>query len=172
MSEKTLTKLEQRDLHALAKAINDRETTIRQLRGKTEDFAGQTITEAMLQGRDLIKARASIPHGDWMNWLAVQCPLLNDRMARRYIQVASNWTRVQNAGSLRAALLICEETGAEDSTAPAKKTPADLQALYLFSRASKYVSQHPLGKCPTEVLDAMRERLEPVVRTLWPERFA
>ena len=168
-----LTKLALLELHSLAQSINNREPTIQALRGKTEEMASQAVAEAVLQGQELLAARAKVPKGQWLLWLAANCPNLKREAAYRYMSLSINITRVTNCNSLRSALALCDrdpnikpQPNVERSTLPY------VQTIYLFSRATKYLRRHPLdASTPTEGLDKLRSELEPTARTLWPDRF-
>lgn len=169
-----LTKMDERELHQIAREINEREKVIESLKGKTESMASQAVNEAILQGRSLAKAKARVPHGDWSGWLAIQCPLISDRTARRYMALAAKWPHVadlKEAESLRAALALCDMEGVSPNQNPAKQTSEDMRTLDLFTRATKYISDHPLDRYPPTTLDEIRRELEPTAKALWPERF-
>ena len=57
-------------LRNLARQINKREETIQELRARTVENCNSAIAEVMLQGQDLLAAKSSVPHGQWMDWLA------------------------------------------------------------------------------------------------------
>ena len=168
-----LTKLALLELHSLAQSINNREPTIQALRGKTEEMASQAVAEAVLQGQELLAARAKVPKGQWLPWLAANCPAVSQSQAYRYMSLALNLPRLGKATSLQAALLLCERNqGAKSEADKAKACPPYVQTIYLFSRATKYLRRHPLdASTPTEGLDKLRSELEPTARTLWPDKF-
>jgi hypothetical protein len=71
------------DLAELARRINRREEGIKGSRRKVlEDYAAQ--------GKDLLSARKAAGHGNWLQWLAQNCPGVNERRARRYIAWAKS----------------------------------------------------------------------------------
>lgn len=162
-----------RELIAIAHQVNAREENIKAFRSHAEDSASSAVLEAKLQGQALIRAKSLVPHGQFEDWLRAHCPNVHPRMARRYMAVAKKWALCQDSNSLRAALMICERSSESEhnneSTKP--KTPDFLQALYLFTRATKYVRTHPLDECPEATLTELRRELLPVVRKLFPAMF-
>ena len=170
-----ITKLDSLELHSLAQSINNREPTILALRDKTEEMASQAVAEAVLQGQDLLAARAKIPKGLWLDWLAANCTAVKKSTAYSYMSLALHWPNFQqigNATSLRAALLLCERNDPDRKTDKSKACPAFVQTIYLFSRATKFLRKHPIATCPVETQDKLRTELEPTARALWPDRFA
>ena len=167
-----LTKVQANELHDLAKRINEREETIQALRGKTDEAARITVTEAILQGQDLIAAKAKLPHGMWLPWLKSHCPAVKDRQANNYMKLASNPQRCGFAESIRAALLICDDEPDGRGDGKPKVYLPYMQTLYLFTRAVKFIGSHPLQDCPEETRDELRKELHPVAVELWPDRFA
>jgi len=61
-------------------------------------------------GERLIRVKASLPHGEWGEWLEEHCPDISERTARNYMRLAENWQRLEENGngvadlSLRKAL--------------------------------------------------------------------
>jgi hypothetical protein len=172
---KELTKIEQRDLHDLAKQINDRQQAIQKSKGQAFIAIGSTLTEAVLQGHDLIKAKAMVPHGLFMEWIKVNCPTIGYVEATRYMKLAANIARVKDldeAGSIRAALLLCEQAEINAGERPAKQWVPYLEGLYRFGKAVKFLRDEPVDQWPAEGQEQLRTELEPVAMVLWPERFA
>ena len=167
-----LTKLDSLELHSLAQSINNREPTIQALRGKTEEMASQAVAEAALQGQELLAARAKVPKGQWLPWLAANCPAVSTSQAYRYMSLALNLPRLANSTSLQAALLLCERNNHKEEESVKKSTVPYIQTIYLFSRATKFLRKHPIATCPVETQDKLRTELEPTARALWPDRFA
>ncbi len=163
--------LETRELHKIAKRVNERERLIDDLKSKTSQVASSAVAEAILQGQDLIKARALVPSGCWLDWLAANCPRIHDSTARRYMTVARNCARVHDSSSLRQALALLAKDNSPASSSRPKECPEHLQILYLFSRAVKYSLLHSFKRCPEETKAELRKELEPLVMDLWPERF-
>jgi hypothetical protein len=45
-------------------------------------------------GKLLLAARARVRHGDWLPWLAANCPDISERLAQRYMQVARHFNKL------------------------------------------------------------------------------
>jgi len=162
------------ELIELTREINSNEDTIAALREGTIAAANGWMTEVVLQGQRLIKAKAMLPHGHWMNWIKVHCPLISHRTANGYMLVATNSQRVANlegVTSLRAALALCSEEKSAHAAEPSREWPAYLQALGRFSKLTAYVAKHPITEWPEEGLEKLRGDLQPLAAQLWPERF-
>jgi hypothetical protein len=163
------TEMNLRKFDILARRINAREDTIQEMRKRTTEGCNQTLTEVILQGQDLLQAKADLPHGQWLPWLQSSCPSISERMAQRYMRVASNPTRVSDlaeADSLRAALVLCAEADGAGQPAGPKTWPPFLQALQRFHKFAVYVKDNPINGWPDEGRDKLREELEPIVAAL------
>lgn len=170
---KELTKVDQRELHTLAKSINDREASIQQLRSRTEDAASITVAEAKLQGRELLQAKARLPHhGLWLQWLAANCPLVKARQATNYMRVAKDIEISTGADSIKATLRMISDRERLSGECQKKIMPDYLRSLYLCSQWTDFVSKKPMDSYPEETKSEMRKELGPVVTLLWPDKFA
>jgi hypothetical protein len=157
------------DLSIFARRIVQREITIRSLLAATLERANQTILEIILQGNDLSAAKAIMPHGAWLPWLAAQG--IASRSAQRYMAIAANTPHVahlEKAQSLRDLLAMCELEGAEAKAEP-KRWPIYMEGLNRASRFFGYVQRYPLGTWPAEGRTKLKEELRPIVLDLWPE---
>lgn len=162
------------ELHALARDINGREDTIAALKGKTIGATNEWICEVILQGEALNRAKAMVPHGNWLEWMKCHCPLVTERNAQRYMRIAANATRVSDmeATSIRVALQLCAESGDHPNGITARSWPPYIEALGRFSKFAGFVERHPLDKWPDEGRNKLRDELQPVATILWPEKFA
>ncbi len=172
---KTLTKIDERELHAIAKAINDREGTIQECKRRTFSEVNSALTEAILQGQDLIKAKSRIPHGLFMEWLKVNCPNVEYRMASNYMRMASNMQRVAHLGeadSIRTALLLCDEVeGKSEDKAQPKQWLPYLEGLYRIGKLVGFFKDNPPSAWPEEGKEKARTDLLPMASALWPDKF-
>jgi Protein of unknown function (DUF3102) len=50
--------------------------------------AGSMLERVRHVGADLLRAKAQLPHGEWLPWLQVKCPRIHERTARNYMRVA------------------------------------------------------------------------------------
>jgi molybdopterin/thiamine biosynthesis adenylyltransferase len=161
-------------LKNLSRQINKREENIQELRKRTSDNCNATICEVIQQGHDLIQAKASLSHGQFADWLSAHCPSISHRTANLYMRVASNAQRIKNlteAGSLRAALLLCDDEPATGNAEPRSLLPY-LEAISRASKFLSFVTDHPLSQWPSEGLDKLRQDMQPIAAQLWPDRFA
>lgn len=162
-------------LHRLAKQINSREETISQLRELTVKNCNAAIAEAIQQGKDLLEVKSSIEHGRWLDWLRIHCPGTKPRMAQRYILIATraaSMPQLNEAGSLRAALTLCDDDSGESAHSETRSLPAYLEGISRASKFLGYLTQHPINNWPAEGLDKLRQDMQPLAAQLWPERFA
>lgn len=160
------------DLSSMARRINAREETIGQLKRRALNSAAETIGEVLLQGQDLLAVKRSMPHGQWLSWLSVHCPIIKERMAQRYMQLAANPSRVSDlmeTGSLRQALLLLEEN--PEKKGQTKQWPPYLEAIGRLSKLAGYMKRFPVEQWPDEGLEKFREDLEPIAARLWPDKF-
>lgn len=161
------------ELVTLARVCNDRENTIALLASKTHASASEWLAEAILQGADLIAAKARLKHGQWLDWLKAHCPSIHYLKANRYMRLAENLSRVKDlteAGSLREALALCDAP-VEPSKEQSKQWPAYMEGIRRWSKLRNFIAAHPIKEWPPEGVECLREDVEPVARELWPERF-
>ena len=162
------------DILSLARRINEREEVIDRLRKLSLSKACETITEAVLQGQDLLRAKAALPHGQWLPWLARHCPRVGEREAQRYMRVASNPARVSDlvkAGSLRGALALLEEGEPTKGEKDVRRWPPYIEAIGRLSKLAGYCERCPIEKWPAEGVDKFREEMLPIAQKLWPDKF-
>jgi hypothetical protein len=164
----------QRHLIELGREINDREEALQLLRSKTIESSNAWLCEVVLQGDALNKAKASLPHGMWIDWLRIHCPLISTRQANSYMLVARNFQRgtaVTEATSLRAALALCDEAKTEKAK-ESKSWPAYLEALSRIAKFNRLLVREKLESWPAEGIAKLRAELTPMCRYLWPDRFS
>jgi hypothetical protein len=73
-------------LSTIATAINEHHR-------RATEFASSALEHAKQAGDQLIEAKALLPHGGWLSWLAENCEV-SPRQAQRYIKVAGNWDKI------------------------------------------------------------------------------
>ena len=74
-------------LDALAAAINDDHEAV-------EHMARSTLDRARAAGDKLLQAKSQVAHGQWLPWLAANCPRLATRTAQAYMKLAREWDRL------------------------------------------------------------------------------
>jgi hypothetical protein len=166
-----LTKLEGRELHAIARRINEREETIQKEKGRIVGIINATLAEAILQGIDLLKAKMLARHGNFMDWVSVNCPRIGHRQCTSYMNIARNWKHDSNltdADSIRAALLLCASNDPE-SDKPKKQWVPYLEAIYRFGKATSFASPEEISQYPVEGQDELRKIMAPHCSVLWPQ---
>lgn len=86
------------------------------------DRARHAITAAVQCGDLLNRQKTSLPHGDWLDWLANHCPEISVETARRYMRLAkrSRVTDLSDATNLRQAYLA---TGVLPESARTRREP-------------------------------------------------
>jgi hypothetical protein len=57
--------------------------------------ATSAVERARHAGELLLRAKATIGHGGWLEWLTTNCDV-GERQARRYMRVAENWDRIKS----------------------------------------------------------------------------
>ena len=73
-----------------------------------EQHARKAVDHARAAGDRLLLAKAQVAHGQWLPWLATNCPAIADRTARAYMQLARNWTTLESKTATVADLTINE----------------------------------------------------------------
>jgi hypothetical protein len=162
-------------LHELARRINQREQNIEQLKNQTVAQANAAVCEALLQGQDLIAAKAECRHGEWLDWCATYIPRLSLATVNRYMRVATVYLTKKEligAESLRAALLLCQEDKpGDDKPSEPRSWPAFQEGMGRAWKFVEYVRRYPIGQWPNDTVEALRDDLLPVAAQLWPEKF-
>ena len=174
---KELPATTQRELTSLSRAINAREETIQAKLRHAVIAINETLAEALLQGADLIKSKALCKSGDWQTWLAVSCPKLSGRRARRYMCLAAKAgnaevaAELEEADSLRAALAICDMEGEETEATEPKRWPAYQEGVLRISKLRSFIDRNPIESWPAEGIEKAKAELEAIARLFWPAKF-
>lgn len=164
--------IEKKELLKFASQINEREDRIQALKQSAVGSVNEALCESILQGQDLIAAHSMVRHGLWLDWLKTHCPK-SQRMAYRYMTLAKALPKVgelTEAGSLRAALALCEHNE-ESESSERRRWPGYVEALSRFSKFNGLIERFPIEQWPAEGRAKLQQDLEPIARALWPERF-
>ncbi len=129
------------DLSALALAINEEHAL-------AERHAELAIHRAKRAGDMLNSAKGKVPHGEWLPWLATNCPTLKERTARAYMRLARNWEQLESKSADSAVLTI--DAALKLLSEPATPT-LDARVTAINERANQ------LGECMTEVSRLVRK---------------
>lgn len=129
------------DLFALAEAINEEHAL-------AERHAELAIHRAKRAGDMLNTAKGKVAHGEWLPWLAVNCPRLSERTARSYMRLAKNWEALESKSADSAVLTI---DAALKLLAGPKEPTLDDRVTAINESANR------LGECMTEVARLVRK---------------
>ena len=119
---------------------------IRTASSDAQRYAKKATEGALIAGRLLIEAKPQVPHGEWENWVTVNCDVA-PRTARAYMQLSKNLDSFDSPKRQRVAVLPLREAMKAITTDPAptprpkfndiraaKRTDAD-RAASIFSKA-------------------------------------
>jgi hypothetical protein len=98
----------------------------------------QGLQRAIAAGRLLIEAKAAIPHGEWLSWLASNCAV-SERTAQAYMRVAKGFAGIDETKSAAVADLSFRD--ALNSLAVASSIVKQLPAES-FDRALHFADDH------------------------------
>lgn len=83
-----------------ARSSHDRATTINKYHTLSREAAQDAVSFAVMAGLELSAAKASIGHGNFLNWIAKNCEF-SDETARRYMQLSD---RMLESGAMKAVI--------------------------------------------------------------------
>lgn len=161
-------------LRELAKTINDRQEEILAEKDKLGGLANSLACNLRLQGLDLIRAKKSVEHGLWLDWLEISCPNISPRIAQYCMKLAntnsvSHLNEADTWGELRD-VMKAESSSVTKAEKPWPGAPY-LRNLQILQRWAMSLKNAPLEDCKESILERYRVLLEPIARLLWPERF-
>ncbi|MSR58430.1 MAG: DUF3102 domain-containing protein [Planctomycetaceae bacterium] len=70
---------------------------INQTHAECESAIRGALDRAILCGESLIAAKAAVAHGQWLPWLAANCPALPERTVQAYMRIAKNAPKLKSA---------------------------------------------------------------------------
>ncbi len=155
------------DLKGIAARMRERQEVIEAGKTKTMAQIADVISAIADQGRDILLAKTKLgKHLKWSEWLGAHIPNLSESVAARYERV----TTEQLSDPRQCIFAFLPPADREQS--PERIPPAawEMASGYINKLAIKFRDQ-PLDTWPGEQVDATRKQLEPLVRSLWPERF-
>ena len=164
------------DLPALTRIIVERQVTIDCFEAQARDAGDAWLRAAILQGKDLLRVKVALVHGEWLPWLSKHFGK-SVRRAQVYMKLAANTshaTHLESAGSMNKALaLIGNGDEKQQPIEPKTKPwPSYIQALGKCGKFVQFVESHPIKQWPTEGVEQLREDLLPIVSALWPDKFS
>jgi hypothetical protein len=74
---------------------------IRNAHAAAEMNAIAAVVQARQAGALLIEVKGRLRHGEWLPWLAANCPEIHERVAQNYTRIARNWDRILSAAETR-----------------------------------------------------------------------
>jgi 16S rRNA G966 N2-methylase RsmD len=104
-------------LDALAANINANHSA-------AECTARTALDYARAAGDELLLAKAQVEHGQWLHWLAANCPRMSERTARAYMRLARNWETLESKTADTADLTL--DGALKLLAAPDTDMPGDL----------------------------------------------
>jgi len=151
----------------LSASINAAFVVARSAADSATDQARAAITAAVECGDLLLRQKASLPHGGWLDWLAEHCPDISAETARRYMRLAkrSRETDLTDAASLRQAYLatgVLPKAPAPEPSLPDAETPVITftRGLDQFRRwYHRRTDELPLPKWTPEARRLLRNEL-------------
>ena len=81
-------------------------TQINQAHADAERTARTAIEHARAAGDKLLLAKAQVEHGQWLPWLAANCPAVAARTASAYMRISRNWGSLETKSADSADLSI------------------------------------------------------------------
>jgi hypothetical protein len=84
-------------LGVLSREIRRDFESLQQLLERTRQNCNAVVAETILLGTKLAEAKRLVGHGNWMEWLAKNCPDIHGNTARNYMRLANS----QHVGNLK-----------------------------------------------------------------------
>ncbi len=166
MSQETLAAIN--DLQPIAKRLREREEQIEA--GKTNLYAkiGELTELAYEQGRDLLLAKTKTGKAvKFSEWLHIHVPNLGAQQASKYERVA-----VEQLTDPRQCIFAFLPPGDEARDLPTRSKPAPWEVGWGYaSRLISLTKTKPIADWPSQQREYLATELEPLAKTLWPEKF-
>lgn len=135
-------------LFDIANAINESHAL-------AEQHAGMAIHRAKQAGELLNHAKAQVEHGQWLPWLAANCPTIATRTAQSYMRLASNWETLAGKYATVAHLTVNEALRLLVEPKP-DPSPVEQNALHAHAKAINETSD-AIAYSVGEVVRLVRE---------------
>lgn len=120
------------NLATIASAINEEHAL-------AEQYASMAIHRARRAGELLNQAKAQVPHGQWLPWLAANCPKISTRRAQEYMRVVREWPALQAKYAESAHLTVND---ALELLAKPKPEPLPITAATLATPSEPVLEPH------------------------------
>lgn len=154
----------------ISRRIKGRTKAIEDLKKSLLDRGHELVCEVRLQGLDLLTVHNQTKRDEWDTWLA---NTMDAHDAKRCMALASSHPRIadlDDIGSMKQALLLFEQ--AEAPKELTKTWPAYIMGLSRLSKFRNLLLKVPITQWPQAGVEQLKEDLEPIVKQVWPEKFA
>ena len=118
-----------------AMSLDDLAAAINATHAAVVDGLRTTLLDARNAGDFLITAKARLPHGSWLSWLAEHCPELSPQVAQRYMRIARHWLQLANTysgthlGVNEALAILADTRDALPGSAPSGTPPVTFRIV-------------------------------------------
>lgn len=151
-------------LRQLAKLVTSHHQDVSLRLRRMRDYGRDCVTDGVLCGNALLRAKGLVPHGEWQAWLTENCPTLRYENARAYMKLAKMWPQYQaisESTSIRAALMLCADDEPK-TNGDSETTEPYLCVLRGLSRLVVNVGKHPVAEWPEDGREKLKAELEPL----------
>ena len=122
------------ELPELARTINRAQADI-------ESALNQAVENAVIAGQALIEAKAAVKHGEWQDWISVNCRI-SDRTARSYMRLAREIPKLDSEKRLSVAVLPLRDViGALATPKPESLTLLYDNAMRLIDEMEQFAAE-------------------------------
>ena len=141
-----------------------------------ENHARKAIDHARAAGEKLLQAKVGVAHGQWLPWLAANCPRLSIRRSQEYMRVAREWPALQAKYADSAHLTIDGALAllAEPTPATGRTLQPFFCGLPAFAPASPAFappsSEPPKPDSPVEKINREHQLCQAKALVWFPER--
>jgi len=131
-------------------SLADLAARIRAEHEATAEALRDSVAHAMVAGDLLIEAKAQVPHGQWLPWLAEHCAI-SERTAQLYMRTAKNRTTIEEQIRNGVADLSLNEAAA------LLMLSSDVKKLFAFIKGAQGLRRRTAAAIPQAGI--MPERL-------------
>ncbi len=151
---------EEHVLANLAQEINEEHAA-------AESLARKAIEHARRSGEKLLMAKTKVQHGQWLPWLAANCPKVSTRRAQEYMKLSREWPAIEAKcadpayltidGALRLLARDSELEPAGDLFAPPQNVPLHFYMLPEFTLPNPgWVATQRYDQCVSHVCESIQ----------------
>lgn len=134
------------DLSALAMAINEEHAL-------AEQYASMAVHRARRAGNLLNEAKTKVQHGQWLPWLAANCPTIATRTAQAYMKLDREWPALESKCATVAHLTVSDALKllAEPRESRQRESNLDNHVKVINESADR------LGECMSDIASIVRK---------------